>query len=129
MSLNQRVTAEFSTCTSSAPHARDLSIQTYRPNDEGPRRATGMIRVTRRLQDVEIHSCTKTCPGVQLASIIPWARKTQDCGTLIRTCTAGDRVGPGDLKTIRVPGPQNVTAGRKCSRLDCPRTEAWRIES
>jgi hypothetical protein len=30
MSLNQRVTAEFSTCTPSAPHARDLSIQTYR---------------------------------------------------------------------------------------------------
>jgi hypothetical protein len=28
MSLNQRVTAEFSTCTPSAPHARDLSIQT-----------------------------------------------------------------------------------------------------
>ena len=28
MSLNQRVTAEFSTCTPCAPHARDLSIQT-----------------------------------------------------------------------------------------------------
>ncbi len=31
MSLNQRVIAEFSTCTPSAPQLRDLSIQTFRP--------------------------------------------------------------------------------------------------
>jgi hypothetical protein len=31
MSLNQRVTAEFSTCTPSAPPTADLSIQTIRP--------------------------------------------------------------------------------------------------
>jgi hypothetical protein len=31
MSLNQRVTAEFSTCTPSAPPTADLSIQTSRP--------------------------------------------------------------------------------------------------
>jgi hypothetical protein len=30
MSLNQRVTAEFSTCTPSAPPTADLSIQTIR---------------------------------------------------------------------------------------------------
>jgi hypothetical protein len=30
MSLNQRVTAEFSTCTPSAPPTADLSIQTTR---------------------------------------------------------------------------------------------------
>jgi len=30
MSLNQRVIAEFSTCTPSAPQLRDLSIQTFR---------------------------------------------------------------------------------------------------
>jgi hypothetical protein len=31
MSLNQRATAEFSTlCTPSAPHSRDLYIQTFR---------------------------------------------------------------------------------------------------
>jgi hypothetical protein len=30
MSLNQRVTAEFSTCTPSAPPTADLSIQTNR---------------------------------------------------------------------------------------------------
>jgi hypothetical protein len=29
MSLNQRVIAEFSTCTPSAPQLRDLSIQTF----------------------------------------------------------------------------------------------------
>jgi hypothetical protein len=34
MSLNQRVTAEFSTCTPTAPHSRDLSIQTSRTNEE-----------------------------------------------------------------------------------------------
>ena len=31
MSLNQRVTAEFSTCTPSAPPTADLSIQTVHP--------------------------------------------------------------------------------------------------
>jgi hypothetical protein len=31
MSLNQRVTAEFSTCTPSAPPTADLSIQTIYP--------------------------------------------------------------------------------------------------
>ena len=30
MSLNQRITTEFSPCTPSAPQFRDLSIQTYR---------------------------------------------------------------------------------------------------
>ena len=30
MSLNQRITAEFSPCTPSAPQTRDLSIQTIR---------------------------------------------------------------------------------------------------
>jgi len=34
MSLNQRFTTEFSPCTPSAPHSRDLSIQTARPSDE-----------------------------------------------------------------------------------------------
>ena len=32
MTLNQRVTAEFSTCTPSAPPTADLSIQTDRPS-------------------------------------------------------------------------------------------------
>jgi hypothetical protein len=32
MSLNQRATAEFSTCTPSAPPTADLSIQTDRPS-------------------------------------------------------------------------------------------------
>jgi nitroreductase len=31
MSLNQRITTEFSPCTPSAPQFRDLSIQTFRP--------------------------------------------------------------------------------------------------
>ena len=31
MSLNQRLTTEFSPCTPSAPQSRDLSIQTFRP--------------------------------------------------------------------------------------------------
>ena len=34
MSLNQKVIAEFSPCTPSAPQLRDLSIQTYRPSGE-----------------------------------------------------------------------------------------------
>ena len=33
MSLNQRITTEFSPCTPSAPQFRDLSIQTFRPVD------------------------------------------------------------------------------------------------
>jgi hypothetical protein len=36
MSLNQRVTAEFSTCTPSAPPTADLSIQTLRPEQSDP---------------------------------------------------------------------------------------------
>ena len=33
MSLNQRLTTEFSPCTPSAPQSRDLSIQTIRQLD------------------------------------------------------------------------------------------------
>jgi hypothetical protein len=40
MSLNQRVTAEFSTCTPSAPPTADLSIQTIRTRSWNTRRAT-----------------------------------------------------------------------------------------
>jgi hypothetical protein len=36
MSLNQQVTAEFSTCTPSAPPAADLFIQTSRPSELRP---------------------------------------------------------------------------------------------
>ena len=34
MSLNQRLTTEFSPCTPSAPQSRDLSIQTNRSSDK-----------------------------------------------------------------------------------------------
>ena len=40
MSLNQRVTAEFSTCTPSAPPTADLSIQTIRPEPMLPANRT-----------------------------------------------------------------------------------------
>ena len=36
MSLNQRLTTEFSPCTPSAPQSRDLSIQTFRPSLPSP---------------------------------------------------------------------------------------------
>ena len=46
MSLNQRITTEFSPCTPSAPQFRDLSIQTFRGNEIGfdPRCIVGVTQ-------------------------------------------------------------------------------------
>jgi hypothetical protein len=45
MSLNQRVTAEFSTCTPSAPPTADLSIQTIRTSNGRMVESRGAVHV------------------------------------------------------------------------------------